>query len=46
MNAQQRQLRQLDYVGHMLEAIRQLMTPPDPPRQPIGFVTPDGKKEA
>ena len=25
----------------VFEAIRQLMTPPDPPRRPIGFVAPD-----
>ncbi len=36
------QLRQL------VDALRGLMTPPDPPRRPIGFVTPeerDGKKQ-
>ena len=27
----------------ILEAIRQLMTPPDPPKRPIGFVTPEDK---
>ena len=31
------QLRQL------LEAVRELTTPPDPPRRPIGFITPDDK---
>ena len=24
-------------------ALRELMTPPDPPKRPIGFVTPDEK---
>lgn len=27
-------------LKQVFEAIRQLMTPPDPPRRPIGFVTP------
>ena len=31
------QLRQL------IEAVNQLMAPPDPPKRPIGFVTPDDK---
>ena len=31
-------------LKQVFEAIRQLMTPPDPPRQPIGFVTPPEKK--
>jgi len=31
------QLRQL------IEAVNQLMAPPDPPRRPIGFVTPEDK---
>jgi len=31
------QLRQL------IEAVNQLMTPPDPPKRPIGFVTPEDK---
>jgi hypothetical protein len=25
------------------DAVRELMTPPDPPKRPIGFVTPDDK---
>ena len=25
------------------EALRELMVPPDPPRRPIGFVTPEDK---
>ena len=32
-------------LKQVFEAIRQLMTPPDPPRRPIGFVTPGEKKE-
>lgn len=32
------QLRQL------IDAVNQLMTPPDPPKRPIGFVTPEDKK--
>lgn len=31
------QLRQL------IEAVNQLMTPPDPPKRPIGFLTPEDK---
>ena len=31
------QLRQL------IEAVNQLMAPPDPPKRPIGFVTPEDK---
>jgi hypothetical protein len=31
------QLRQL------IEAVNQLMAPPDPPKRPIGFVTPENK---
>jgi hypothetical protein len=34
------QLRQL------LDAVRELTTPPDPPKRPIGFITPDDKKDA
>ena len=26
-------------------ALRELMTPPDPPKRPIGFVTPEDKKK-
>ena len=29
----------------LFEAIRQLMTPPDPPKRPIGFVTPEEEKK-
>ena len=34
-------------VGHEPEgpAGAQLMTPPDPPKRPIGFVTPEDKKK-
>ena len=28
-------------LSQVFEAIRQLMTPPDPPKRPIGFVTED-----
>ena len=31
------QLRQL------IEAVNRLMTPPDPPKRPIGFITPEDK---
>jgi hypothetical protein len=34
------QLRQL------LDAVRELTTPPDPPKRPIGFITPDDKKDS
>ena len=27
-----------------IDALRELMTPPDPPKRPIGFVTPQEKK--
>jgi len=30
-------------LKQVFEAIRQLMTPPDPPKRPIGFVAPDSK---
>jgi len=29
----------------MFDALRELMTPPDPPKRPIGFVTGDDKGE-
>jgi len=33
-------------LKQLLEAVRELMAPPDPPKRPIGFVTPEeGKKE-
>jgi len=28
----------------VFDALRELMTPPDPPKRPIGFVTPEEKK--
>jgi hypothetical protein len=31
-------------IANILDAIRQLMTPPDPPKRPIGFVTLKEKK--
>lgn len=30
-------------LKQVFEALRELMTPPDPPRRPIGFLTPDDK---
>lgn len=30
-------------LKQVLDALRELMTPPDPPKRPIGFVTPEGK---
>ena len=30
-------------LKEVFEAIRQLMTPPDPPKRPIGFITPEEK---
>lgn len=32
-------------LKQVFDAIRQLMTPPDPPKRPIGFVTPEEKKD-
>ncbi len=32
-------------LKHVFEAIRALMTPPDPPKRPIGFVTPEQKDD-
>jgi hypothetical protein len=29
----------------VFDALRELMTPPDPPKRPIGFVTPEDKKQ-
>ena len=29
-------------LKQVLDALRELMTPPDPPKRPIGFVTPEG----
>lgn len=36
-----------DQLKQVFDALRELMTPPDPPKRPIGFVTPEaepGKK--
>jgi hypothetical protein len=33
-------------LKQVFDAIRELMTPPDPPKRPIGFITPDDKKDA
>jgi len=30
-------------LKQLIEAVNQLMTPPDPPKRPIGFVTSDDK---
>lgn len=30
-------------LKQMFEALRELMTPPDPPKRPIGFVTGEDK---
>ena len=30
-------------LKQVFEALRELMTPPDPPKRPIGFVTPEDK---
>lgn len=32
-------------LKQVFDAIRELMTPPDPPKRPIGFVTPEDRKE-
>jgi hypothetical protein len=32
-----------DLVPKLFDALRELMTPPDPPKRPIGFVTPEDK---
>ena len=31
-------------LKQVFDALRELMTPPDPPKRPIGFVTPQEKK--
>ncbi|MEO3690544.1 ORF6N domain-containing protein [Roseateles paludis] len=31
-------------LKQLIEAVNQLMAPPDPPKRPIGFVTPEGEK--
>jgi hypothetical protein len=30
-------------LKQVFDALRELMTPPDPPKRPIGFVTPEEK---
>lgn len=32
-------------LKQVFDAIRELMTPPEPPKRPIGFVTPEDKKD-
>jgi two-component sensor histidine kinase len=32
-------------LKQVFDALRELMTPPDPPKRPIGFVTPVDKKD-
>jgi hypothetical protein len=32
-----------NHLEQLFEARRELMTPPDPPERPIGFVTPEDK---
>ncbi len=32
-------------LRQVFEALRELMTPPEPPKRPIGFVTPQEKKK-
>jgi hypothetical protein len=32
-------------LKQVFDALRELMTPPDPPKRPIGFITPDDKKD-
>jgi hypothetical protein len=32
-------------LKQVFDALRQLMTPPDPPKRPIGFVTPEDKSK-
>jgi hypothetical protein len=31
-------------LKQVVDALRELMTPPDPPKRPIGFVTPEDQK--
>jgi hypothetical protein len=33
-------------LKQVFDAVRELMTPPDPPKRPIGFVTPEDSKKA
>ena len=30
-------------LKHVFDALRELMTPPDPPKRPIGFINPEDK---
>jgi hypothetical protein len=30
-------------LKHVFDALRELMTPPDPPKRPIGFISPEDK---
>jgi hypothetical protein len=32
-------------LKQVFDAVRELMTPPDPPKRPIGFVTPEDKSK-
>ncbi len=32
-----------DHLKQVFDALRKLVTPPDPPKRPIGFVTPEDK---
>ena len=32
-----------NHLKQVFDALRELMTPPDPPKRPIGFVTPEDK---
>jgi ORF6N domain len=32
-----------NHLKQVFEALRELMTPPDPPKRPIGFINPEGK---
>ena len=32
-------------LKQVFDALKELMTPPDPPRRPIGFVTPEDKSK-
>ena len=32
-------------LKQVFDALRKLMTPPDPPKRPIGFITPEDKKD-
>jgi len=33
-------------LRQLLDAVRELTSPPDPPKRPIGFVTHEDKKDA